>query len=305
MGMYEVVKKAFPEKFAATSFYHYTTSKVLDELVKDDAHLYCTSTDDLNDEVEFSHGLSLGLDYLKRMYGVGSGMLRSIEDTIGMLKAKKMWHGWVMSLSSKKDDLGQWRAYTDPKEGGYAVEFDAHQMRMLIERRTHMWHKKEDALGAPVPVILYIFPCFYEGHDDAVRLLDIFFKEFAPAYSHLVQARDVNESLRLVATVLSLLLLFASVYKQESFHDESETRLVMLNQFAPGSEDCKPVVVGGKLRLPIPLFPELLKVRDVIKSVCRSPHGNRTFLEEHANDLKRSFNCSFSCEKSRSTFRGN
>lgn len=303
-SFYEAIRASFPEKFCSDVLYHYTSKDVLGRFLADDARLFCTDVDQLNDEAEFTIGVECAMAYLKKLYGQDDGLYRSVQLTIEKLKEQNLWHGWVMSFTDCKDDLGQWRAYTDPKLGGYSVGFDEKSLVNLIAKQNADWHAVETVTGQPFPMVLYLYPCFYEGHDNVEVLLDLMFKESAPALARRCVYEGAPDGLKLVGTVVSLLQLFASIYKQESFYAERETRIVIQNQFAIGCADVTAEKIGGKDRIAMPLFPRLLKVRDVIRSVRRSPHGDRKALEEFMRNKAVEYGCKYECLHSGSTFRG-
>ena len=302
-SFYERIKEFYPSKFGARTLYHYTRQDVLGVFLRDDARLFCTDVDQLNDEAEFAIGVDYGLYFLKRHYGENSGVYKSVVATIDGLKRLNLWHGWVMSFTDQGDDLGQWRAYTDAKKGGYAIGFDEQSIKGLIERQNDDWHTIELITGRPFPVVLYLYPCFYEDHDDVDRLLNLMFLEFAPEYSKGLRYGGASEQLKLTGTVLSFLQLFASIYKHGSFYAERETRIVIQNQFLIGSQEVSVERVGDKDRIAMPLFPRYVKVRDIIRSVRRSPHGDRAALEKYMADVAQEYGCCYECFKSASPYR--
>ena len=55
--------------------------------------------------------------------------------------------------------------------------------------------------------------------------------------------------------------------------------------------------VGDKDRIAMPLFPRYVKVRDIIRSVRRSPHGDRAALEKYMADVRRNMGAAMSVLK--------
>lgn len=296
----DLVQRAFRDKFSSETLYHYTTRTVFDLFMRDDAKLYCTDVKRLNDSAEFKLGLDTGLKYLSRKYGEDHVIYKSICKTLESVDEQGLWHAWVMSFSSKGDLLSQWRGYV--KGGGYSVGFSRETLDALVAQRTFQWHQQELKTGLPVPYVLYLFPCFYEKHDDIERLLDILFKDTVQGYLNATLHVKVDPVLKEIGTVLSLLYLFAGIYKQESFHEECETRLVMQNQTILSGNVVEEI--GGKPRIAVPIFPELMKVRDAITLVTSSPHGGRDELFAHAEELRMSASARFSVARSSSTYVG-
>lgn len=281
----EILKNAYPNKFNADVLYHYTSQGVVDIFARSESHLYCTKASELNDESEFKIGLERGLEYIKHNFSPGD--FRSVEATLEEGKAKGLWLPWIMSFSSEGDDLNQWKGYVDQKNGGYSVGFNRQALEMVIETKTFQWQNLTRLDGKPSSYIMYLFPCFYNGSDDIEKLLGILFETILSDYMRLQALNPAPEGLKRVATIISLLYLFAGIYKHEAYKDERETRIVLQNNTEiPAGEICD---IGGKHRIPVPGIPELITIKNCIKSVCSSPHGDRKahelYLEGLSNDM--------------------
>lgn len=296
----EILKKEYPNKFNADVLYHYTSGAVVDIFAQSGSYLYCTKASELNDESEFQIGLDRGLEYIKHKFS--AGVLKSVKDTLTVGKAKALWAPWIMSFSSEGDDLNQWKGYVDQKKGGYAVGFNRQALEMVIERKTIQWQELTKLNGEPSPYVMYLFPCFYNGCDDIDKLLDILFETILSDYMKLQALYPAPEGLKRIATIISLLYLFAGIYKHEAYKDERETRIVLQNNAEiPAGEIC---VIGGKQRIPVPGIPELITIKNCIKSVCSSPHGDRQAHDLHLKELSNKLGRGVDMRASKIPYRG-
>ena len=107
------------------TIYHYTDDKGLKGILES-GKIWVTDIFDLNDPSELQHGLSHAIDILK------SKQIESLPDTKRFAThfshfhpfVEEIAHFFVVSFSSRRDELGQWRAYADDGRG-FAMGFDA------------------------------------------------------------------------------------------------------------------------------------------------------------------------------------
>lgn len=296
----EILKSEYPNKFNVDVLYHYTSGAVVDIFAQSGSHLYCTKASELNDESEFRIGLDRGIEYIQQHFSVGE--VKSVKATLEEGETKKLWIPWIMSFSSEGDDLNQWKGYVDQKKGGYAVGFNRQALEMVIERKTIQWQELTKLNGEPSPYVMYLFPCFYNGCDDIDKLLDILFGTILSDYMRLQVSYPASEGLKRVATIISLLYLFAGIYKHEAYKDERETRIVLQNNTEiPAGEIC---VIGDKQRISVPGIPELITIKNCIKSICSSLHGDRQVHELHLKELSQKLGRSVDMMKSEIPYRG-
>lgn len=296
----EIIKNAYPQKFNAEVLYHYTSQIVVDGFSKPETHLYCTKASELNDESEFKIGLVRGLEYIKNRFSLSD--FKSIKATLEDAKVKGLWMPWIMSFSSEGDDLNQWKGYVDQKNGGYAVGFSRQALEMVIETKTFQWQSLTKFNGIPPPYVMYLFPCFYNANDDIEKLLSILFGDILSNYMQMNVFYPAPEGLKRVATIISLLYLFAGIYKHEAYRDERETRIVLQNNTEiSGADICN---IGGKHRIPVPGIPELIKIKDCIVSICSSPHGNRLAHDLHLKELSNVIGRGVNMMSSKIPYRG-
>lgn len=296
----QVIRREFPYKFASDVLYHYTSRKVVDIFMDAKSCLYCTTVRELNDESEFTIGLTRGLEYVR--YNFSERDVMAVQDLLKNGMAHSLWEPWIMSFSSHGDDLTQWKGYVDSKSGGYSVGFSRQALEQIIATKVLYWNEEAKYTRLPVPYVLYVFPCFYEGDDDVEKLLHILFNSILNEYLEVQAHYPAPYSWKRSATIISLLYLFAGIYKHGAFKDERETRIVLQNNRALCHGEVN--MVEGKHRIAMPGIPDILKVKDCIVSICSSPHGNRTDNYDHLITLESSLGRNVKMLKSTIPYRG-
>lgn len=296
----EIIKNAYPSKFNAEILYHYTNQPVVDIFAQSSSKLYCTKVTELNDESEFSIGIERGLAYIKAR--CTHGVYESVCQTLKVAQDKGLWMPWVLSFSSKGDDLNQWKGYVSQSDGGYSVGFDRKILEFIIEQKTREWHKIECASGVVPPYVMYMFPCFYDKYDDINKLLELLFGRIIDDYLVLQKTNPAPEGLKQVATIISMLYLFAGIYKHEAFKEENETRIVLQNQNVLIDKDVE--FVGNKHRIPLPGVPDMFQIKSCVVSIMRSPHGDRIAHDKHMAKLSCEFGAQVQMCKSTLPYRG-
>ena len=138
----------------------------------------------------------------------------------------------------------------------------------------------------------------YSDVDDVDAKLDeIFLDSDLTSYvhsDHLVMEKE--------AKLLFVVMLMSSMIKEKSFFQESETRLLL---FVDDEKLYRDVIsIGGKPRMKANLSEKPGYLRDLIKSVVISPHGNQNSLYSNALSLKREYSLGYSIATSASHYRG-
>lgn len=296
----EIIERAYPHKFDGEILYHYTNQDVVDIFAKSSSRLYCTKATELNDETEFNIGIERGLAYIEARSD--PGVYKSVKQTLELARDKGLWMPWILSFSSKGDDLNQWKGYVSQRDGGYSVGFDRKTLEFIIAQKTHEWQEVDCASGVPPPFVMYMFPCFYDKCDDIDKLLELMFGRIIDEYLLIQKSYPAPESLKRVATIISMLYLFAGIYKHEAFKDENETRIVLQNQNPVIDQDVE--LVGFKHRIPLPGVPDLFQIKNCVVSIMRSPHGNRVAHDEHMVKLSTEFGAKVKMCQSVLPYRG-
>ncbi len=96
--------------------------------------LWATNIEYLNDTSEFKHGENVILETLKRwkrrqksQFGDRAKFFELIDNAPEFFNAADLF---VISLTEKRDQLSQWRGYTQ-KNSGYSIGFDTDQLQTL------------------------------------------------------------------------------------------------------------------------------------------------------------------------------
>jgi hypothetical protein len=145
--------------------YHYTTVSGLKGIIEND-NIWATNINHLNDWKEFKESTH---EFLKQFKGNKSAKL-----------IEKIFDGasrstYVFSLSSKKDDLSQWRAYS-PNGNGFSIGFSYSKLREMLplcEKGTlgKCEYDKKVQKAAIDNLIETILPDRDISQDDLVKLL--------------------------------------------------------------------------------------------------------------------------------------
>jgi hypothetical protein len=222
--------------------YHYTSQKGLFGILKT-KKLWMTNIYYLNDSSELIYTIKLvRSELIKRQKLLTGKGLRAIvkEDDLNIDEIKfRMYdiinsvlddflhkmiiENYVFSLSEKGNDLNQWRGYC-PKEGGFCIEFDYHKLLSIIEK-----NKKNK-----------IKECIYDKkiQNESVKLL---FDETLK----LVESKEGDRLNKISNLILNTTVNMSSYFKDESFSDELETRII-----SSGSDDEKKYLEGKSILIP-------------------------------------------------------
>lgn len=272
--------------------YHYTSFSVLPEFLKDDAELYCTTSEVLNDSLEILFGATMFADYLHKNGKVDARRLETMKRQIHESIEKRWIDTWVMSLSSKGDDLAQWRGYVPGAQGGYAIGFNVSKLRDALVKITGV-AKLKNTVSIPL-----LMKCWYskESKANIESLFDFQYNENRDAFD--IYAKSSSEALTddVVSPVMSTIIPTCMHIKHEGFKDESESRIVISPRSLEEYSSVK--IVGGKARLPVGFNVIDTKVRDCIDEIIVSPHGNQASLFSQVSWLKRKSSLSFAVRRS-------
>ena len=94
----------------------------------------------------------------------------------------------------------------------------------------------------------------------------------------------------------------SAMIKEKSFFQETETRLILLVDDKALYRDM--ISLNGKPRMKANLSQRIGYLRDLIKSVVNSPHGNQDSLYANAMSLKMKYSLEYSIVTSASHYRG-
>lgn len=213
----EIVGEAFKLNRKRESLWHYTRPDSLLKIVELKS-LRASHIRFMNDSVEYSHAINLAMEaieatravnVLSRAYAVQAAFERNLTMGLGLDSSNIVF---AASLSGKRDDLSQWRAYGGP-EGGVSIGFDFDRLMGSVTRLGSTWRllpieysvvrqRKYAKLIATEGVKLYEKCCRVAGKDVDV---DDF------AFEYMKEAT-----------------LVASIIKHNAFRAENEWRLVKI-----------------------------------------------------------------------------
>ena len=313
-------KKRFRSLFGVETVYHYTTTPVLLELAKDDACLYATHCSALNDDMELEVGVRYALqEYLpthqKKLY---CRLKHDWPEVITALESKEepfspkcsastfLLTPWVMSFSRESDSLNQWIAYTNRKEGGFAIGFDFHKLEKAVESEVVVRRSKYEFDKRALDYELHFLPCLYLDKSDKhqMQLIHKFLEFlFVDYFEYQLKKFKIHDRKDVAYLIVAFANLFGAIAKNASFKSENEFRLLML---VKNKEYLRKVVfVGGKPRLKIPIFSVVKEdVRSLIKNIVISPHGDIRFLRSMVDVIGIKYNLDIDVYKSESPFNG-
>lgn len=268
--------------------YHYTTANVLEKFLSEDGDFYCTHYRALNDDSEFREGFRRVIQYARKK-GWNNNLIDRLEKLGNHFNEHDIFMPWVFSFSLYNDMLSQWIGYTNQKTGGYAIGFDMKQLDRLIKARKTITGKQ------PVKLVVN---CIYADVDDVDVELDKVFGELRLcSYVYSSQLDIIVE-----AKLISGVIMMSAMIKEKSFFQEAETRLCLLIDDEIFYHDV--ISLDGKPRMKANLCERPGYLRDLIKSVVISPHGNQDSLYANALSLKRKYALDYFIVKSTSHYKG-
>ena len=237
----------------------------------------------MNDSQEYVHGFKLAVDSVDRIaqeHRPAKAASEYLDKLRSALNSVPYFPLCVFSLTERRDDLSQWRAYT-AYGNGYSVGFDGKQLQKLT--RASGWG---------------LIPCIYKA-DHKQDLVDSFIRTFEHVVSNNVrhirpEQVDVEVGRQIIFFFLIFCNLLGSCLKDESFADESEWRLVCspLSRgwrhangcFRPGQHSLIPYVTLG---LPADHLAEGL-IHEIVVGATAEPELSRRAVSYlvQANNVK-------------------
>ena len=239
----------------------------------------------LNDDREFKLGLEIATLWMKQNPNVFHEVLRNeilllLEDKAEM----QNFIPYVLSFSQESDSTVHWAAYTDRKDGGYALGLSFVDVNREVRSYNDVTREKEnmgELKSISVPVLFC--PCIYcsvkqlmglrrkKMLSDEMRLV---FNALFPSINHaLYESEMFDKNRRKVARWFAeRIFYFASLVKSEEFGFEKEWRLVARKDPVASSQVR---ILGGKPRI-VPLG---LDLGTCLKEIVVSPHGDSPRLK--------------------------
>lgn len=302
--IYGFMKNAAKEKFPRDVMYHYTSFRTFPVFFKKDADLFCTHFAALNDGHEVREGWVVAIRFLESEYGWPKEKCDLLWEYYkrGVLTGK-FGTIWVMSFSRSRDSLSQWIAYTDRKEGGYALGFDAQNLEGMLNRaRCNMKKIRITGSRKDYPCRMYILPCLYTDSDrNAIDgLFRTYFGQTKDAFDEVKNSSEPSSEN--LAKIIAKIQVVATIIKHESFRYEEEVRLVV-QQTAQDFTKCE--FIAGKPRWKTQIG-EFMNgnLCELFKEIVISPHGDRQVLLTSANVMKEKHSLACEITKSSSPYNG-
>lgn len=207
--------------------YHYTSQKGLIGILENQ-NVWMTNILYLNDSSEFTHTIDLVKSELRKrkedLEKRGLPLIpneknlfdryNTVERVLDIFLSEMVTESYVFSLSTKGNDLNQWRGYC-PKEGGFSVQFDTMKLSSII-----------DNLGKSKKYV--IKKCIYDER-----------KKIELVKSLVDKIGDDKK------TFYTELVDISSYIKHESFQDEQEYRIIYHKE-----PDEKKYRVGNSMIIP-------------------------------------------------------
>lgn len=239
--------------------YHYTGVENLANFFggpNERCDIFGTHCSALNDYGEVSTGMKVAIDVLKEMSvsdEICGKLLKDLENT----KFDYTRTPFVFSLCSLADSLSQWRMYTNPRQGGYAIGFSQGLVADAVATiNRECGHR-----------VLFC-PCFYIGVDD----IDAIIRKFIDVFSilELLKGNAVQ-----YCSAVDLLRAICTFVKDGGFKDESEWRLA---GWYGNSQLADLNFLGMKPRMRTGIGAYLMSPRALIEELIVSPHGEQGIL---------------------------
>lgn len=217
--IYTYLRRQLSWRFDTPVLYHYTSFRTFPVFFGKTADLYCTHFAALNDGAEIRKGWEMVVRYLSEHNKWSNNKCNLLWKYYkeGVL-ANKFVSPWIMSFSLAQDSLPQWVAYTDKKEGGYALGFDRAQLeQMVVSVACNTMKMRNGYDEKAAPFRMYVLPCLYSNTDRGVieGLFELYFNQDMDVFDRVKNAD--NPELKDIVKIVAKLLLVSSIIKHESF----------------------------------------------------------------------------------------
>lgn len=195
--------------------YHYTTQTGIMGVLESDS-LWATKIHYLNDSVEFKLALSIAEGILQEKLESSGELSNKLRCLLSNLHTIRKINVCVVSLSTKRDLLSQWRAYGG-KNGGFSIGFNSTTLT-----------EQAEAQG------FYLVKCIYSESEQR-RVIGNLIEECLAEDFNMTQGYEDPERPRTIVMLptggdfTKKLISIAPAIKNKSFEEESEWRLVSEN----------------------------------------------------------------------------
>jgi hypothetical protein len=256
------------------TLYHYTNSAGLFGMLKE-GRIWLTDSRFLNDKTEGLHFVSLVKGMVaKLLSGEKDGVLVSFyESILERIDSLDTYNAYIFSLSTRRDDLSQWRGYAN-EGSGFTIGFSGMDL-----------HGRADDKDTPLNFAKVVYEL--DAQSDIIantltQLREQLVKELANLSDDAEKASIADEAARTFAWIVDNQSIF---FKHHSFSSEGEWRLVIYRRaksstvlVRPSGSSLVPYIeiepMGPSTKLPVtelgigPGF-ESLHIGDAVEALCR------------------------------------
>jgi hypothetical protein len=208
------------EKIPDNTLYHYTGIGGLKGIIGE-WRLRLTEVSYLNDRKEYTDAFCIlkrlcdrklkDNDKYKTIFSLAIQGLENIEDIA--LFGSKLDKVFVFSLSTKKDDLNQWRSYAS--KGGYSIGFSFSTLDYMCQNQ---------------PGELYFLPCIYND-DQKTKIIESISNEILKDFDTDTSIDTLDEKIDIYAfRIKGEIMKLAPIFKNHHFQEEAEWRLIYIEK---------------------------------------------------------------------------
>jgi len=294
------------ECFGGSEFlYHYTSVDTFKKFVEEGGDFFCTDFRMLNDRLELMIGIEFVCKFLRDQLQWDELETLSFKNIYAhSILAEGVVVPWVMSFSRARDNLNQWRAYTDHRKGGVAVGIRRAQLWDAIDRLPGRYSKSIEldshSGDTRKGFELRLLPCLYAERDK--RLIEDQVSEVLIQHLDVFRRIGVGDATRLsedLIFAINSVLELSAIIKHDSFCYEEEERLVIL-PMTRSDADC--TIINGKKRWRTYLAEvqregvmsaKFRGLRGLIRDVVISPHGDSDALYTEVRELLDKYDMTF------------
>ena len=206
---------------------HYTSQEGLLGII-DSGCLWATNILYLNDENEYLDAIqhlrnlipktkSLKDEFYQMIVG---DYKRSLFESLDSLEKSWRKRNYLVSFSKESDLLSQWRGYC-PENNGYGIVFDTEEIRKRAEKRFSF---------------VYYGNCIYSSQAKLENLKQKLNQTYIKFRDVIGDQESITDCMETLEQELDEL---ACLFKDESFSEEKEVRLVVILDGFEGSKACK------------------------------------------------------------------
>jgi hypothetical protein len=237
---------------------HYTSQAGLIEIIRSEK-IWATNIKFLNDEHEFQHALKLIKEKIKtskkipqehRDHFTFKFFTTELESTLETLDSYRSESIFTLSFSEETDLLSQWRGYC-PNNNGFCLIFD-------VERLFEQVKSEYDNI--------HLVKCVYKDIDKNSQITDLLNKY----WRKYLAKRNQKDKKTVLAEMAKEIMLLASYFKDTSFSEEKEQRIVVILDNAPDND-----LKFRQGHFSIIPYIELPASRKNIKKICIGPTSSK------------------------------